>query len=172
MVAKEIVAAMNCFEKIDSLDDENPVAIGALNGYRDFVQMYTDAVVAIGQGRLRISLLYELQKTAFRIPALIHPFAFISPSVCVGKGCIVEPMAVVHTGSVLGNGCIVSAGAVVNHNAVLADGCHVDCNAVVKAAVTVPMYTKIESGTVYKGVPQGIVFTANSPKKYCFEDGM
>ena len=103
---------------------------------------------------------------------LVHPRAYVSPSTNVGGGSIIEPMAVIHMGSVLGMGCFVSAGAVVNHNATLADGCHVDCSAVVKSETVVPLYTKIESGTVYRGLAQGVIFTENSSKDYCFEDGM
>lgn len=172
MVAKEIAEAMNCFEKIDFLDDNNEIAIGKFEQYEDFVGKYTYAVVAMGNPELRLSYLQKLEEACFQIAILVHPKAYISPSAQLMQGTIVEPMAAVHTGSAVAKGCIISAGAVVNHNCFIGDGCHVDCGAVVKAGCILLAQTKVESGTVLYAAPKGIIITKDSPQDYSFEDGM
>ena len=147
-VVKEIAQAMNCFQSIDYLDDQNPIAIGKLADYTYFAEKYTCAVVAIGNPQMRLAYLEKL-KGHYRLPNLIHPHSYISTSAQLGCGCVVEPMAVVHANTKVGTGCLICAGAVVNHNSELGDGCQIDCNSTVPARSVVQNHTKVGAGTVF-----------------------
>jgi len=157
LVAAEIAADMGCFRKIGFVDDKakalpnGTAVVGTTRDVERLAEEYTDVVVAIGNPRVRLSLLERLAALpACRIATLISPRAYVSPSAKLMEGCIVEPMAVVHTDCVIGKGCIISAGAVVNHTCTCGDGVHIDCNATVTGYANVPMGTKVCSGEVIK----------------------
>lgn len=148
VVAMETAQAMECFSKIAFLDDSNPIAIGKLEIFGEFLKEYRSAFVAIGNPEVRLAWIEKLEQAGYELPVLIHPRAYVSPSAELGKGTIVEPMAAVQAGAVVEEGGLLCAGCVVNHNSIVKRGCQIDCNAVVPARMTVPEKTKIPCGTV------------------------
>jgi UDP-3-O-[3-hydroxymyristoyl] glucosamine N-acyltransferase len=96
MVAKETAETMKCFNKIDFLDDNNPVAVGKLNDFAGLYPEYTHAVVAIGNPDVRLKLLQDIQASPLQLATLIHPRSYVSPTAKIPDGCIIEPMAVVN----------------------------------------------------------------------------
>ncbi len=156
VVAKEIAESMNCFEKIDFVDDNRKETlngikvIGTCADIENLAATYNNIIVAIGNPEVRLSLLKKIEEeTPCRIVTLVSPRAYVSPSAQIMKGSIIEPMAVIHTGAVIAVGCIISAGAVINHASMCCDGVHVDCNATVAGMTLVPAGMKIKSGEVY-----------------------
>ena len=95
-VAKEIAESIGEFSEIAYLDDNSPLAIGKLNEYEKYSDLFDVAIVAIGIGALRIEWLEKLEKAGFEIPVLIHPTAYVSPSAVIGKGRVVRALAVFH----------------------------------------------------------------------------
>ena len=182
-MVKEIAESMNCFEKIDFLDDSNEIAIGKLNDYEKFVCEYRYAIVAIGNPEIRLSYIQKLEEACFVIAIIVSPMAYIAPSAQLMKGTIVEPMAVVQANSTVAIGSIVSSGAIVRHNAFVGDACHLDCNAVVMSGSIVLAKTEVNACEVYRSgmdnskitievkVPSGGPDTVKG-QKYKFEDGM
>lgn len=158
LVAYEIAADIGCFEGIDFIDDTKETSyngmavIGGIDGISENAEKYEDVVVAIGNPKVRLSLISKIQKERkLNLISLISPRAYIAESASIEEGCIVEPMAVVHSNCVLSKGCIISAGAVINHGARCGDGVHVDCNATVCGGVLVPEEFKVNSGSCYNG---------------------
>lgn len=159
VVAFEIASDMNCFEKIAFVDDARkttPNGIEVAGTTRDIERLsaeYNSVVVAIGDPRVRLSILGRIRKEGHcNIVSLVSPRAYVSSSATVSSGCIIEPMAVVHMGCMICEGCIISAGAVINHMAVCAEGVHVDCNATVEGYCRVPAGTKLGCGEVYRRI--------------------
>ena len=148
-VVKETAQAMGCFDRIDFLDDHNPIAVGKIVDLEKFVLEYDYAFVAIGNSQIRMQLLNKLEKVGFTLATLIHPHSVIMSSAKISGGTIVEALAVINTNTEIKKGCIISAGAVINHDCCLEDGCHVDCNATVSARSFVPKNTKISCGEVF-----------------------
>lgn len=142
MVAKEVAESMDEFDRIEFLDDVNPLAVGKLNDYPRLYEKYQCAVVAIGNAELRLQLLSKLKEGGYELPKLIHKRAYVSPSAEIGEGSIIEPMVTVHTDVKIGQGNLISSGAVINHNAVIGDGCHIDCGTIIGAR------TVIDKGTI------------------------
>jgi len=132
-VIAEVAEASSIWQKITFLDDRYEMLNGTLRwpvlaGIQDsggFASEYVDAVVAVGDSAMRLSLIDMLTAQGFRTPSLIHPAAWISPSASVGDGCVVMANATLQTDSELGRGCIVNSGAIVDHDCKLADGVHV-----------------------------------------------
>ncbi len=142
--AKEVAEAMGCFDRVEFLDDHNPIAVGKLADI-DTAQ-YTAAVVAIGNPVVREKWLQRIEKLA----TLVHPRAFISPSAVIGKGSIIEAGAVLSMGATIGKGTIVMANAVVGHNATVGDSCQLKYNCTVSENSTVPNHTKVDCNVVYR----------------------
>lgn len=144
-MVKEIAEETNCFEKIASLDDNNPLAIGKISKYADFFCEYDSAIVAIGNPEIRSFYYEKLVEVGYIIPNIISKSAYVSPTATLGRGVVIEPMSTVQTGAKIGDGSIVSSGAVVRHNAKVGSFCHIDCGAVVHSAAFVEDNTKIEA---------------------------
>lgn len=156
VVAADIAREMQCFEKIDFVDDvreqtpDGKKVVGKIADLEKLSVEYNNVIVAIGNPEVRMSIMKKIvEEMPYKIVILVSPRAYIAPSVQIGKGSIIEPMAVVHSGSALQEGCFISAGAVVNHGSMCARGVHVDCNAVVSGGTLVPAGTKVESCTVF-----------------------
>lgn len=156
-VAAATATDMGCFSKISFIDDNRkttPSGIAVIGTTRDLARLeneYSNIIVAIGNSKVRLSLLEKLAaETTYHIASLISPKAYISPSAKIMDGCIIEPMAVVHTGCVIKPGCIISAGAVINHASMCCEGVHIDCNATVEGYCLVQPKTKIHCGEVYR----------------------
>lgn len=147
IMVKEIAESTKKFDRIDFLDDANPIAIDKLENYVSFVSDYEYAVVAIGNPMARQKYLDGLMQ-CYKIATVVSPLAYVSPSAVIGEGSIIEPMAVIQTGATVGNGCIVSSGAVVRHNANVGNYSHLDCNSVVCSNSAVEDGTKIQIGEI------------------------
>ncbi len=148
-VAKETASAMDCFEKIAFLDDNNKLAVGKIEEYGRFVGEYSHAFVAIGNAELRATLLDKLEREGFALATLVHPDAYVSPSVRLGGGAIIEPRAVVNTHATVEKGAYICAGSIVNHDAIVGECCQIDCGAVIGTGAIVPPKTKIYYNAVY-----------------------
>lgn len=149
LVVCEIAESLHCYESIDFLDDKNPVAIGRLQDYEKFIEIYDSAIVAIGNSDMRLDYIEKLKMVGYKIATLIHQTAYVSPSCKLGEGCVVEPLAGLHANTVVETGCLISMGVLVNHNAVIKIGCHIDCGSVVAARAVVPAKTKVLANTLF-----------------------
>jgi len=152
-VVKETAEAMGVFGKIDFLDDnlESKVALGLCSDFEKYAGEYPYAFPAFGNNELRMKWTERLQEKCFKIPVLIHPTAFVSPSATVHLGTIVEAKAIINTNSVIARCSIVSVGAIIDHDTYIGIGCHIDCGATVMANCVVNDFTKLASGKVYEG---------------------
>jgi len=150
LLVREIAISMNCFSKIDFLDDIATVAIGKISDYEVFSKSYSHAVVAIGDPNLREELFLNLKSTLLVLTSIISPLAYVSNSATIGAGVVVEPMAVIQSGVVVGDGVIVSSGAVLRHNSVVENFCHCDCNSVISSNSVVSKGFKVEKLTLFR----------------------
>lgn len=150
-MVKETAEAMEFFDRIDFLDDapDCKLAIGLCQDFRNYISTYQYAFPAIGNNELRIKWLGVLASAGYSIPVLIHPTAYVSPSVTISSGTFIAAMVAINSGAVVGNGVIISIRALVEHDSVIGDGCHIDCGAIVKGRVE-PLQ-KIEAGVVIIG---------------------
>jgi len=151
-ITKEIAEAVG-YEKIGFLDDFVPEVLGKLTDYRRFVTEYSDAVVAADSVTLRMDYLEKLRIVGYHIPTLVHPTAFVSPSVKLGEGTIVQANAAINTGCTIGKGCIISMSANINHHTKIGDYCHIACNTTVMQNTNVKPCTTTTIGQLYLREP-------------------
>lgn len=92
-----------------------------LNKYLVFAR---NAIVAIGNNKIREELQSRLVNAGFNIVTVIHPQAIVSPRAKIGRGSAIMAGAIVGTESQLGEGVIVNSGAVVDHHCQIGDYGH------------------------------------------------
>jgi len=97
----------------------------------------TDAVVALGANCVRERVGDRLRALGFRLPAVVHPAALVSPSARLGDGAVIMARAVVGTLAEVGELAIVNTGAIVEHDNRIGRAAHVAPGASLAGAVTV-----------------------------------
>ena len=147
-LVKELASDM--YSQIDFLDDKSELAIGKFSDYRDFVNDYDNAIVAIGNSVVRMVWITKLIEAGYKVPTIISDRAYVSPSASIDIGCVIEPMTIINNDAKIERGCLISSGAVINHNAVVEEGCHIDCLSIVGAAAVVPAGTHLDYGQILK----------------------
>jgi sugar O-acyltransferase (sialic acid O-acetyltransferase NeuD family) len=81
------------------------------------------AVLAIGDNATRKRLSDRFIHSEWI--TLIHPSAFVHPSVTLGRGTVVFANAVVQPDTHIGDHCIINTGATVDHDCTIGDFCHI-----------------------------------------------
>lgn len=144
IVAKEIAIKMECFDKIDFVDDNSNLAIASFAELKKIKKDYDCFIVAIGKPKLRADFVAKGIKNNLQLVSLIDPNASISSTAIVSNGCIIESGAVISPNVSIGLGCIIMANAVVGHNAAVKEYCQLKYNCTVSENSIVPTMTKIE----------------------------
>ena len=152
-VVKEIAIACGYeAEAIAFLDDKATSAVGKINEAPYLAPNYDGVIIAIGNNALRRDIAEKLERfEGINIVTLIHPTAFVSPSVIIGKGTVIEPNAIVNAHSKIGEGCIISVGAIVDHDCSVGYFSHINAGAICMAGSKVKKLSKVNAGEIIKG---------------------
>ena len=148
---RDLAEQLGCYDKIAFLDDKIPQAggvLGTCGEYLSFADETTEIYPAFGNNEIRMEWIERLQENGIRVPVLVHPAAYVSPTATLFSGVTVLPKAVVNTGVMVKTGCIINIGALVDHDSIIEEGCHLAPGAIIKAENRIPAGSKIESGTV------------------------
>lgn len=81
-----------------------------------------------------------------RVASVVHPRAFIDPSVQLGAGVQVLAGAIVNAGARIGDGTLINSGAIVEHDAVIGADSHVAPGALLAGDVRVGDRTHVGLG--------------------------
>ena len=95
------------------------------------------AVVALGANRARERVGEGLRALGFRLPAVVHPAALVSPSARFGEGVVVMARAVVGTLAEIGALAILNTGCIVEHDNRIGPCAHIAPGAVLAGTVRV-----------------------------------
>jgi UDP-perosamine 4-acetyltransferase len=95
------------------------------------------AFVAIGDNRLRLSKIAQLQAYGYTLPSLVSPRATVSPFAVVHAGVLVMPGATVNACAELMEGVIVNTNASVDHDCRVDRGAHLAPNTALAGKVRV-----------------------------------
>ena len=120
--------------------------IGKCCDYKAFLEKYDTAVAALGDSGMRLYWTEKLMEAGYKVPAIIHPSAVVSPSAAIGAGSFVMQNAVINTNTVIAHGVLINSGAVVDHDSVVGAGAHIGLGSVVKANCTIDPKRKVEEG--------------------------
>ncbi len=85
---------------------------------------YEDAFIAIGDNQIRHRI-YQKYNQYHNWVSVIHPFAYVHPSVKIGKGSIIMAGAVVQPDTIIGDQVIVNTSASIDHDCKIGDYSHI-----------------------------------------------
>ena len=140
------------FTSIDS--DYSFKVIGNLTDLLDNILKYDAVFVAIGESKLRMSILKKLDPA--KLITLIHPSSVISKNSLIGNSTVIMPSVVMNANSRVGNGCILNTGSILEHDCILKDGVHLAPNSTLCANVEVGHFSWIGAGsTIIQGIKIG-----------------
>lgn len=130
-VVADIARATGLYNKIDFLDDNNRSALGKLKDYKQLIESYQYAFVAIGNAEIRAKLIPRLELAGYLVKSIIHPTVIISPSAEVGNGTVVSPYVVIGPDVKVGKGCIIGCNADLEHGSSVGDYAYIRAGAIV-----------------------------------------
>lgn len=127
------IAELNQFTAIHFFDDRWP-SLNYLEHWDvkgnslmllDHLDEYDGVFVAIGDNKVRLDKLIELESLDANIPVLVHPTSSVSKYSALGKGSVVMANAVVNPFAMVGKGCIINTSASIDHDCIVQDGVHI-----------------------------------------------
>lgn len=127
--------------------------LGTDDDLQALVSTCPHALVAIGQietPNLRISIFQKLLDVGFILPAIVSPFAYVSPRATIGPGTIIMHGATVNAGAVIGRNCIINSQSNIDHEVMIGDHSHISTGAIINGGVVIGDGSFIGSGAVIK----------------------
>lgn len=103
----------------------------------------TAAVIAVGDNRGRVQRGAQARDAGLRLPAIIHPRAYVSPNVTIGDGAQIMAHAFVGPAAVIGSLALLNTGSIVEHECEVGEGVHLGPGGVLAGAVRVGRLTMI-----------------------------
>lgn len=132
------------YREIAFLDDNisvkppsGTVLLGSVSLLEGLSVEWPAAIVAMGNGKLRLKLFTRLKELGFRTPSIVHPSAIVSRSAAVEDGVFIAAGAIVNTGARIGEGVIINSGARIDHDCDVGPGSHVAPGATLSGGVMV-----------------------------------
>lgn len=127
------VAAAAGWTEIAFLDDVHPTRVqsgvwpivGALSDLSRVGASYDGCFAAVGEARLRLSLLEQAKSLGLQVPVLLHPAAVVSPHAKIDAGTVMMAGAVVNGFGSIAVGCIINTHSSVDHDCQLGPGVHI-----------------------------------------------
>lgn len=155
-------AALECsYEEIAFLDDSPPEpplpdmrVLGPMSMIDHIAKEWPTAIVAVGDGALRLTLFETLRHGGFHTPNIVHPSAVISRSARLASGIFIGAGAIINTQAQIGEAAIVNTGARIDHDCKIGAGSHIAPGATLSGNVSVGARTWLGTGCA---VRQGIV---------------
>lgn len=146
----DTAAQTGAYNEILFLDDNSLAedVISKCADYSDYADENTIFYPAFGNNEGRVVWLKRLSESGCKVATIVHPTAYVSPTVRMAEGNVVLPHAVVNTGCEVKSGCIINCGAIVDHGCILEEGVHICLGAIVKAENRISKCMKIEAGEI------------------------
>jgi sugar O-acyltransferase (sialic acid O-acetyltransferase NeuD family) len=130
-VVAEVAELMQLWDEIAFIDDKlfnskiNDIfVVGRLEDLSSLHQDYGEAIVAIGNNKVRLEFLDKLNKIGFKVPVLIHPSAIVSEKTLIDQGSVIMAGVIVNPNVKIGAGCIINTKVSIDHDCVLENGVH------------------------------------------------
>jgi sugar O-acyltransferase (sialic acid O-acetyltransferase NeuD family) len=117
--------------KIDKIFDDNPEKWGSrvfdievtgplsnINSDRT-----TPAITAIGDNKTRKDVVRRFARLQWK--TVVHPTAYVHPTVHLGKGTVVFAKAVIQPDTKIGDHCIINTGSTIDHDCLIGNYVHI-----------------------------------------------
>lgn len=109
-----------------------------------------DFFVAIGDNKIRESILNDLFRNLFSVSTIIHPSAIIADNTLIDKGTCILAGSIINPFAKLGKGVIVNTGVRIDYHDSIGDFTHLSPGSVLTGAVTIGKRCFIGAGAIFK----------------------
>lgn len=119
------------------------------------------AFISVGIGEennLRIKLFNKIKNIGFKIPALIHREAIVSPYAKIGQGTCVMAGTIINPNAKIGNNSVINTGAIIEHDCIIRDNTFISPGAILAGNVIINNNSIIGIGSK---IIEGIVIGNN-----------
>lgn len=158
------IAELTSWDEVVFFDDAFPsvkkVGVWPVKGTTEDmvadIDMYTAAIVAIGDNKIRLEKSKYLLSKGFNLGILAHPRSTVSKYAEIGIGTVVMAGAIINPFTSIGLGSIINTSCSIDHDCVIAEGVHVSPGAIVAGGVSIGEMSWLGIGSVVK---QGIAIS-------------
>jgi acetyltransferase EpsM len=135
-------------DRYTNLALKDGIYTGPIDSANKLLRIHPDLkfIIAIGNNMLRKEMVNRLGVQDECYATLIHPTAWISPSVTIGVGTVVMPLAVINADSYIGKHTIINTAAIIEHDNHISDYVHISPHATLTGAVKVEEGVHIGAG--------------------------
>lgn len=112
------------YEEIRLIEDSY---CGPISSAERLLEKFSDIklVIAIGDNKIRRSMVQKLNLSYEYYVTVIHNSAVISPTAKIGHGTVIMPNSVINADSRIGHHSIINTGSVIEHDSFIGDFAHV-----------------------------------------------
>ena len=150
----ETAAESGMFNVVGFVDDRFPtvktvagiVVSGRIEDLSSLRYIADMVFVAIGSNAVRASVTESAVRQGFTLATIIHPRAYISPTVKIGSGTVVMAGSVIGSNCVLGEGVIVHYASAIDHDCVVGNYSHIGVNACITGGVVLGSKVWLRTG--------------------------
>ncbi len=180
--AKVVVSALQAAgHNVSAVFDDDPGKLGTsllgvsvVGGVADLPESgFKTAVIGVGDNSIREKLARQFADIEWL--TVIHPSAYVHPSVCVGEGTVIFAGAVIQPDTRLGAHAIINTGATVDHDCVIADYVHLAPGVHLAGGVQVGRGAFMGIGAIalpYKSIGQRAIVGAGGVVSIDLPDGI
>ncbi|AYA77608.1 acetyltransferase [Bacillus sp. Y1] len=142
----QIIAFLD--DRYTSLTFKDAIYMGPIDSANQLLRIHPDIkfIIAIGNNRIRKDIVNRLSVQDECYATLIHPTAWISPSVTIGVGTVVMPQSVINADSYIGKHTIINTSAIIEHDNHISNYVHISPHATLTGAVKVEEGVHIGAG--------------------------
>lgn len=141
MTMESAMDEYECYFVDDSIVNDTIICgtkvIGKVDELKKFVNDYKNAIIAIGDNKLREKLTKSVLSLGYNIPIIVNKTAYISPFSKIGYGTIILSNASIQNGATIGNGVVITGNVEVHHD------CTIDDYSLIYSNSTIRTYAKI-----------------------------
>jgi acetyltransferase EpsM len=154
-VIMELVRSKEIYEIKAILDDKyteltlsNGIYRGPISAANQLLNQINSLkfIVAIGNNKVRKSIVVKLGLPIDNYITLIHETAVISPSASIGQGTVILAHTAINADAYVGNHIIINTGAIIEHDNRIEDYVHIAPRATLTGSVSVKEGTMIGAG--------------------------
>ena len=127
--------------------------VGSMEDIERFSKDFIYSIPAFGNNKKRYEMMQLLRSCGYRIPRIIHPSAYISPTAAIGEGTIIRPMVGISREVVIEECCLINMGAMIDHRCRIGRCTHIPIGGIVRGEISVPPMSSFEPGAVVEPMP-------------------
>lgn len=123
---------------IDDISNGHSIYGADVLSFDDLSSKYSvneaEVIIAVGEPTLRETLFKKADSAGYSFATIVHPRAFVAPSVQLGRGVFIKMQSIVSSGAVLEDNIFVQSNAIIGHDVHVHSHCQISAYAHISGA--------------------------------------